>query len=100
MVRQIRTFFAAIAVVGLLLAPASVLAGTRIDSFDAAGSPPVVDVMLMRPLGLAMLVVSAGLFLPAAAVTAVVRPSEMGVTYDWLLKRPAHFVFVDPLGSH
>jgi hypothetical protein len=100
MLRRIRNAFAVIAVAAMLLAPASSLASTSIDNIGEKGSPPMVDVLLMRPLGMAMLLVSVGLYLPAAAITAVTRPSELGTTTDMLVREPARFVFVDPLGSH
>lgn len=100
MLRRIRITFAAIAVATLLLAPASTLAGTSIDNIGEKGSPPMVDVLLMRPLGLAMLVASVGIYLPAAAITALTRPSELDTTTELLVRVPARFVFSDPLGSH
>jgi hypothetical protein len=100
MARHIRRFTAALALAGLLLAPAASLAGTNIDNVGDHGSPPMVDVFLMRPIGLMMLGLSCGLFLPAAAVTAAVRPSELHTTYEYMVLNPARFVFADPLGSH
>jgi hypothetical protein len=39
-------------------------------------------------------------FVPAAALTAAIRPSELHVPYEILVQEPVRFVFVDPLGSH
>lgn len=100
MVRHTRRLFAALALTALVLAPGAALAGTKVDSFANAGSPPVVDILLMRPLGAVGLVASLGLYLPAAAVTAMTRPSEMHVPYEWLVEKPIRFVFKDPIGSH
>ena len=61
---------------------------------------PMVDAFLMRPLGLLMLGASCALFVPAAAITYAVRPADIGVTYDIMLRQPVRYVFVDPLGSH
>ncbi len=98
MLRQIRTFFAALAVTALLASPG--FAATNIDNLDAGPASPVTDAIVLRPLGLAMLGVSAALWVPAAAVTALVRPSELDMTIEHMLVKPARFVFVDPLGSH
>ena len=98
MLRHIRTFFAALAVTALLATPG--FAGTNIDSLDAGPASPVTDALVLRPLGLAMLGVSAALWVPAAAVTAIVRPSELDMTIERMLVEPARFVFVDPLGTH
>jgi len=100
MVRQIRRFSAILALAAVLLAPAASFAGTNIDSVGDAGSPPMVDAFLMRPLGLLMLGASCALFVPAAAITYAVRPADIGVTYDIMVRGPVRYVFVDPLGSH
>jgi hypothetical protein len=75
-------------------------AATNIDNVGDRGSPANVDLFIMRPIGLAMFAVSCGLYLPAAAMTAIARPSEMRVPYQILLEKPYRFVFVDPSGSH
>jgi hypothetical protein len=97
---QLRRFAAALALAATLLAPTASLAATNIDTVGDRGSPPMVDLFLMRPLGFMMLAASCGLFVPAAALTAAVRYDELPTTYDILVRQPARFVFVDPLGSH
>jgi len=44
--------------------------------------------------------VSCALFVPAAALTGLVRPREIGVPFEHMVMKPVRFVFVDPLGSH
>jgi hypothetical protein len=100
MAHRIRRFAAALACAALLTVPATSFASTNIDDVGGGGSPPMVDALLMRPLGLAMLGVSCAIFIPAAAITAAVRPSELHTPYEYLVLAPARFVFVDPLGSH
>jgi len=100
MLRRIRNSFAILAVAAMLLAPTSSLAGTNIDNIGEKGSHPMVDVLLMRPLGMAMLGASVLLYIPAAAITAATRYSELDTTTELLVRAPARFVFVDPLGSH
>ena len=100
MVRHIRTLFAGLVLAALVITPSTALAGTKIDSFNSAGSPPVVDILLMRPLGALGLLGSVALYIPAVAVTALVRPSELDVPYRYLVQKPVKFVFKDPLGSH
>jgi hypothetical protein len=97
---RIRRFFAALACAALLTVPAASFAGTNIDDIGGGGSPPMVDALLMRPLGLMRLGVSCAVFVPAAAITAAVRPSELHVPYEILVLGPARWVFADPLGSH
>ncbi len=98
MLRRFRTLVAAFAVVALVATPA--FAGTDVGKVDLDPAPAVVDAALMRPLGLAMLGVSALLWVPVAGVTAVTRPQDLHLTVDAMLVEPAKFVFVDPLGSH
>lgn len=100
MLRSFRTLLAAVALAGFVVAPSSALAGTKVDSFEARGVNPVVDILLMRPLGAVMLLGSVGLFVPAAAITAMTRPSELDVPYSLLVEKPVQFVFRDPLGQH
>ena len=100
MATRIRRFSAALACAALLGAPAANFARTNIDDIGSGGSPPMVDALLMRPLGLAGLGLSCALFIPAAAIVGAVRPSEFRTTYEMLVLEPARFVFVDPLGSH
>ena len=88
-------------VAGMLAVPAgSAFAATNVGSLENTPAPPMVDLFLMRPLGLAMLAVSGVLWVPAQAFTMVIRPQDYQKPIDHMLKGPAKFVFVDPLGAH
>ena len=101
MLRHLRTTFAALAVVGLLAAPAtSAFAASNIGTLENEKSPPIVDLVLMRPLGLAMLAVSAAAWVPAQLFTMAIRWEDRQKPVDYMLKGPAQFVFVDRLGEH
>mgnify|MGYP001820322210 FL=1 len=101
MLRHFRTLLAALAVVGMLAAPAtSAFAASNIETIENEKAPPMVDLLLMRPLGLAMLCVSAALWVPAQALTMAVRWEDRQKPVDYMLKGPAEFVFVDPLGEN
>ena len=101
MLRYLRVSLAALAVVGMLAVPAgSAFAATNIDSLEHAKAPPMVDLMLMRPLGFAMLMVSGVVWVPVQTFTMMIRPQDRQKPIDHMLKGPAKFVFVDPLGSH
>lgn len=82
------------------LAATPVLAKTSIEEVESEPAPAMIDVMLIRPLGLVMLGVSSALFVPAAGITAITRPDQMDLAYDAFIRKPARFVFVDPIGSH
>jgi hypothetical protein len=96
--RVARSLLICLSLAALLAMPAGAASGT--DQLDKKPAPPMMDALIMRPLGLVALGVGALLWLPAAGITAVTRPSEVGTTTHYLLRVPADFVFADPLGSH
>jgi hypothetical protein len=98
--RSVRRCLAALALVALVAAPASAVTNERVDKVDAEFADPMVDVLVMRPVGLIGLMLSAMLWVPAEAMTLAVNPTEWKLPVDALLTKPARFVFVDPIGSH
>ena len=73
MLRHLRTLLAALAVVGMLAAPAtSAFAASDVEMIENEKASPMVDLFLMRPLGLMMLAASAAL----AGEQLVVTPSS------------------------
>jgi hypothetical protein len=101
MLRHLRILLAALAVIGMLAVPTTTaFAASDIEMIEAQNASPMVDLFLMRPLGLAMLAVSAALWVPAQAATMIIRPQDYQKPIDYMLKKPAKFVFVDPLGEH
>ena len=101
MLRHLRTLLAALAVVGMLAVPTtSAFAATSVELVDNQKAPPMVDLFIMRPLGLIMLAGSAALWVPAQTLTMIVRPKDYRVPIEHMLVKPAKFVFVDPLGGH
>jgi len=84
-----RKWFAALALFGLLASsPAS------------AESPPMVDLLIMRPFGLVMTVAGTASLVAVLPWTLIVRTSEMNVPIEELCLKPYRYTFVDPLGSH
>jgi hypothetical protein len=61
---------------------------------------PAADLIILRPFGLAMLAGGTVLMAPVGLWTLLVRPTEMDVPFDALMKTPFEYTFVDPLGSH
>jgi hypothetical protein len=100
MPRPLRRLAAALAVVGLLLAPASSALASSNTVVAAETAPPMLDALIMRPLGLGGLGLSAALWVPTQIVTMAVRPSEWRTPIEHMLVKPYRYVFVDPLGSH
>jgi hypothetical protein len=103
MSRTVRHLAASLAVIALLVgsagsAFASVeLSGTKVEAENASGP---FDMLIMRPLGLVGLALSAAFWVPAEAITLITRPREWEKPIDLMLKKPARFVFQDPIGSH
>ena len=60
----------------------------------------MMDVLVLRPVGLIGLVMSSVLWVPAELMTLAVNPTEWKLPVHHLLAKPARFVFVDPIGSH
>jgi hypothetical protein len=98
--RSVRRFLAAFALVALVAAPASAVTNERVDKVDAEFAHPMVDVLLIRPVGLIGLAMSSVIWVPAQLMTLAVNPTEWYLPVHHLLAKPAKFVFVDPIGSH
>ncbi len=57
----------------------------------------VVDVVLLRPMGFCAALAGSALFLVAAPLSAPSR--NIGTSFDFLVKHPAEYTFVRPLGE-
>ena len=98
--RSVRRFLAAFALVALVAAPASAVTDHQVDQVGSSNAPAMMDVLVLRPVGLIGLGLSAMLWVPAQLMTLAINPTEWKLPIDHLLTRPARFVFVDPIGSH
>jgi hypothetical protein len=108
MLARTRSFVAALTIAALLFGSAApAFAGDdltgleRADDGYEASVPVVLDVLLLRPLGLLM--TAGGLVLyafPVLPITAVTRPTQIWKPLGPLVATPARYTFSDPLGSH
>jgi hypothetical protein len=98
--RSVRRLLAAFAVAALVAAPASAVTSERVDRVDAEFADPMLDALVLRPVGLIGLMLSSMIWVPAEAMTLMVNPTQWKLPVDHLLTKPARFVFVDPIGSH
>ena len=57
------------------------------------------DVLILRPTGLAALVVGFGLFVPAAIVTSPGGKSSIGEVWNFFVVNPAEYAVMRPLGD-
>ena len=101
MSNRLRRFLAAACAAILLQATfASTAASQTLTQGDAANAPPVVDVMLLRPVGFVSLVLGTGIFLALSPIVLVTRPHEIGRPFNALVAKPAKYLWVDPIGGH
>ena len=104
MSRRLRDFFAALVVAALVAGSAGPASAGALEEIDANSVPPMFDLLFLRPMGLATTVVGLVAFGPVAAFAAAFQPADarakVAWSYDVLVRHPATFTFVDPLGSH
>lgn len=105
MLARIRSFVAALSIIALVLGsstPALASSSHLADDESVPGQVPVVlDVLILRPLGLLM--TGAGLMIyafPVLPITAVTRPTQIFKPLGPLVATPARYTFSDPLGQH
>ena len=104
MFQTARLFTASLVAAALLIGPVGSAAGA---SFDDEGlqatkkeTPVLLDAFILRPVGLALTAVGTVLFVPAAAVVGVTRPTDIGKPFQMLVANPFRYTFMDPLGQH
>jgi hypothetical protein len=101
MARRIRGVAAALAAAALLVGTAvPAHAGSKLDNIDRNSVPPVFDLVVMRPIGLATTVAGAAIFLPVGLVTALFHRDSVKPVFNHLVRGPYEFTFQDPIGSH
>jgi hypothetical protein len=99
-----RSFAAALVAAALLLAPIGSAAAATFDDEGLEATqkdtPVVLDALILRPTGLLLTAVGTALFLPAAAVVGVTRPTDVGKPFQILVANPFRYTFMDPIGQH
>jgi hypothetical protein len=84
----------------VLLAGAAAPAMAEIETAREPSSK-MVDLLVLRPMGVISLVLGTVLFIaPVAPFTLLIRPQEFGVPFKAMVASPARYVWADPLGSH
>jgi hypothetical protein len=96
---RFRRFAAAFSVL-VLLSGATAPAMAEIETAREPSSK-MVDLIVLRPLGLVSLVLGTVLFIaPVAPITLLTRPQELGVPFGAMVASPARYIWADPLGTH
>ena len=84
----------------LLLCTAATPAAAGYNTDEAASTPVVFDVLIMRPVGFVALGLGTGLFVASLPILAVSRPQDIDKPWHTLIVRPCRFLWSDPLGEH
>ncbi len=64
-------------------------------------SPPMVDLLILRPVGLLTMTLSGIFFVfPVVPLTLLTRPTEIEKPFKVFIINPMQYVWMDPLGSH
>lgn len=102
MFRRTRFVVAALAASALLLMSAApALAYSDEGLVEARRETPyLLDAVLLRPLGLVITLGGTVLFVPAGAIVALTRPTDIGKPFHQLVANPFSYTFLDPLGEH
>jgi len=99
-----RALLNALVTLALMLSLASPAAANSLSRGDTdldKSVPIVLDVLVLRPLGLAVTALGAVVYaFPVAPITAITRPGDLGKPLGPLVATPARFTFRDPLGHH
>ena len=98
-----KRFFATLTVAAMLfgtLGTPAFAGTTQFGDVESSHVSDSFDLLVMRPVGLVALAVGAVLWVPAAAMTAAVQPSEIKKPTEALVMKPYRYVFVDSIGSH
>ena len=101
MLTRVRRFLSASFVV-VVLASVAMPAYSCTQSMTGGMRPvsATLDVMLLRPIGFTILVVSTALFITRVPFILITRPHEIGTPFRSMVIEPAKYVWVDPLGCH
>jgi hypothetical protein len=101
MSRCLQGFAAALIAVALLFVQVAPVAAATGQTIENRGQTNLfADMLILRPLGLAMVGVSTVIWVGVAPFVAVIRPTDLDDSMEYLVLRPVRYTFVDPLGHH
>jgi len=101
MSRCLQGFSAVLIAITLLLVQVAPAAAAMGQEFENRGQTNLIaDALILRPLGLVMVGVSAALWVGIAPIVAITRPANLDDSMEYLVMRPVRYTFVDPLGHH
>jgi hypothetical protein len=86
-------------IAGLLAAPIGASATSYEDAMNECNYPKMFDLLFMRPISFAAFLFGTALFIPAAPITLVTTPADIGTVANSLVVSPARFTFGRRLGE-
>ena len=96
-----RALISALVALTLSLAVAPTASASSIEDMDAVGHVnPVLDVLLLRPLGIVATALGVGLFAVGLPILAITRPTDLGPPAEVLIMKPIQYTWIDPIGDH
>lgn len=92
---------AIVTLIAALLIPAAVRAQTPdpIEAPEPSMTAKVLDVLILRPLGLLVIPVGVAAFIPIALITAPNGLDSVQQALDLFVMGPTNYVFTRPLGD-
>ena len=91
----------ALAVAALMIATSASAESTFHPTQDPTGATPILfDAMILRPIGFVVTVGGFIGFVVRSPIVAATRPQDIGKVWKEMVVKPAHYVWVDPLGYH
>ncbi len=102
MSQRIRTVAAVLAASAVLFGSAAPAMASLDEGLSAAArtTPVLLDMMVLRPLGLMLTTVGTVFFVATSPILLVTRPTDIAKPFKELVARPFKYTFVDALGEH
>ncbi len=102
MPHQIRTVAAVLAASAVLLGSAAPAAASNDPGLRAAerATPVFFDMVVLRPLGLALTAMGTVVFFATSPLVLITRPTDIARPFKVLVAGPFRYTFVDALGEH
>ncbi len=98
--KRFSKFVSVLIVAGMVLTHAAPASAVIRTGFRQELTPPMVDLVVTRPLGMVATALGVVAFLPVAALTSIVAPRDIGIPFKVLVWKPIEYTFVDRLGAH
>jgi len=100
MFSKLRGVVVTIMICALLSVPSAASAFTGNEEVDPGSVNVIFDVLVLRPIGLAVTIGGAVAYGLTAVIVGITRPKDITKPLEPLVLAPARYTFVDPIGHH